>query len=339
MSLDAPSPPAFTAAEAQRLAAALYGVDAVARPLPGYDDQNFLLIPAGGPARVLKISRAAEERRVLDFQNRALDHLAGAGLPWRLPRPCPSRRGRRIESARSAGGRRHRVRLLTYVDGVPWAEAPSHHPALLHAIGRLAATVDRALDGFAHPAMRRISDWDLMRFPAVERYKAAIVEPARRRIVERIGRRFARFVAPRRRQLPAQVVHNDVNNHNVLLDDSGAVTGLIDFGDLLHTATVCEVAIAVAYFMLDAPRPLAAGGRVLRGYHAVRPLAPVELEVLFDLVLARLAMSVTFSAFRHRREPHNAYLIANRSAGWRLLEELIELPRDDAAAQLAAARG
>ena len=57
--------------------------------------------------------------------------------------------------------------------------------------------------------------------------------------------RFAEQVLPALRGLRAQVVHNDMGRNNVLVDDAGAISGIIDFGDMTHTALVCDVAVTV----------------------------------------------------------------------------------------------
>ena len=52
-------------------------------------------------------------------------------------------------------------------------------------------------------------------------------------------------------------------------------------------------------------------------YHAVLPLTPQELDVLFDLMQARLMMVVAISGWRARRYPDNApYLVRNNAASW-----------------------
>ena len=57
--------------------------------------------------------------------------------------------------------------------------------------------------------------------------------------------RFDAQVAPVLGGLRAQVVHNDLGRANVLVDDRGAVSGIIDFGDMTHTALVCDLAVAI----------------------------------------------------------------------------------------------
>ena len=69
--------------------------------------------------------------------------------------------------------------------------------------------------------------------------------------------------------LPHSLIHGDANDENVLVD-RGRVTGLIDFGDCLRNPTVCDLAIALTYALLELPDPLGAGAEIVGAYHEVR---------------------------------------------------------------------
>lgn len=48
--------------------------------------------------------------------------------------------------------------------------------------------------------------------------------------------------------LPQQVIQNDANDHNIVVDATGdKVAGIIDFGDMVRTSRVNELAICIAY--------------------------------------------------------------------------------------------
>ena len=68
-----------------------------------------------------------------------------------------------------------------------------------------------------------------------------------------------------------------------------------------HTARVADLAIALASLLRVASDPWRGDRRVPRGYQRVQPLEEAEVEVLGDLVLARLAASVLIT--RSRRQP------------------------------------
>ena len=96
------------------------------------------------------------------------------------------------------------------------------------------------------------------------------------------------LVVPALDHLPHQVIHNDANGHNVLVGDDGAVTGLIDFGDVVWSARVCGLAVAGAYAMQGERTRRARSSPLVRGYHEVTPLRTDELAVLYDLMRTRL---------------------------------------------------
>jgi 4-aminobutyrate aminotransferase-like enzyme len=159
--------------------------------------------------------------------------------------------------------------------------------------------------------------------------------------VEAVLDRYDANVAPRWSRLRAHVVHGDLNLDNVLLDESGRISGIVDFGDVGHTAQVGDFAIGVASLMRG--RPLDDVLRVARiatdGYQSRIPLEPEELEVLGDLVATRLAAIVVISAWRVARYAENAeYIQAWDADSWRLLEFVGELGHERFSEELGAAR-
>jgi 4-aminobutyrate aminotransferase-like enzyme len=85
---------------------------------------------------------------------------------------------------------------------------------------------------------------------------------------------------------------------------------------------IAELAILLAYAMLDKRDPLATASRIARAYHSVLPLEESEIEALFPLVCLRLCTSVTLAAHQCKRAPENDYLGVTEGPAWRLLEVL-----------------
>jgi Ser/Thr protein kinase RdoA (MazF antagonist) len=125
------------------------------------------------------------------------------------------------------------------------------------------------------------------------------------------------------------VIHGDANDYNVLVG-AGRMVGLLDFGDMLHTSTVCDLAIALAYTMLNEKEPLSVAAQVIGGYHRCYPLTGAEQQVLFPLILSRLGMSVCYSAHNRARNPHDPYQVVTEAAAWELLDKLELCPPEDA---------
>ena len=317
--------PKFTAADAARIAGELYGLPLAAEPLPSERDQNFLLRDGTGPRFVLKIANRDEALEVLDVQNKMLAHLAAIDTGLSFPRLVAARSGLEITPIAGDDDAAYFVRLFTWVDGVPMATVQPHSAALLRSLGASLARLDRALAGFEHTAAHRTLYWDLRHASLAYRHLDLLPE-ARRRMLRPFIDSWAALEWDR---LPATVIYNDANDYNVLVDPVGSrVVSFLDLGDVVHSAVVCDLAIAIAYAMLDKADPIAAAADVLSGYHQVRPLSEAEADALYTLAAARLCASVCNAAHQARQAPGNDYLnISNRPA-WQLLETLASYPAD-----------
>ncbi len=337
--------PHFSAEEARRVALELYGLSATASPLPSERDQNFLLLTGGGERFILKIANGAEARDLLDAQNAAMAHLARrVGF---CPRVAPAETGMEIERIFSDAGQPHFVRLVSYLPGVPLGATRYHSAALLRDLGRSLGLLDAALARFDHPALHRDFHWDLANGLRVVHQGEALIEDAEmRRLVGAMAADFERTTAPLLPALRRSIIHNDANDYNVLVGGGSdlytynqSVTGLIDFGDMVYSYTVGDLAVAAAYAILDKPDPLAAASQVVAGYHAVYPLQEMELAALFGLVTLRLCMSVCMAAAQQQRQPENAYLGISQDPIRRSAPRLAALHPRFAEAALRAACG
>ena len=196
--------------------------------------------------------------------------------------------------------------------------------ALLADLGERIAVMDRELAMFAHAAMHRFFHWDSKHaFATIPEHEAAIAtgRSTRAPSASRRGGARARLV-PLLPGLRMSVIHNDVNDHNLLVGDDGRVSGIIDFGDMVHTYTACELANALAYLVLDATDPGQVIEVVTAAYERVHPLERVELDALDHLIVLRLCLSVTMAARQRAQDPGNAYLGVTESAAWAFLENV-----------------
>ncbi|MEZ4832692.1 MAG: aminotransferase class III-fold pyridoxal phosphate-dependent enzyme [Caldilineaceae bacterium] len=320
--------PNFTAEDAARLAAAHYDLQTTASPLPSERDQNFLLQTAAGDRYVLKIANATEDAAFLDAQHQILDHLGHRGVDF-CQRVLPATSG---EPSIILG--HHHVRLLTYVRGRPLGAIKRHSDDLRRDLGAKLGQLDRALADFDHPALHRTFHWDLAQVQdVVERLEHAVAEPTMRATITRLAAAFAQRTAPRLAGLRRGPIHNDANDYNVIVGGgedlysrNQYVTGLIDFGDMVHSFTVAELAIACAYVALNSDDPLAAMLPVVAGYHAHNPLTDDEFAVLFDLVCMRLCVSVCIAAEQQAQRPDDPYLAISQQPIRRTLPKLAQIP-------------
>ena len=137
-------------------------------------------------------------------------------------------------------------------------------------------------------------------------------------------------------ELPQTAVHQDLNDHNVLVDRRNGrlqVSGVIDFGDLLHSVAITELAVAVAYAMLRTAHPLDAAAAVVAGWCQVRgPLDDAELAAIVPLAMGRLTVNaLTWSA---RAADRPDYSVARSEHTWTTLQRLHAIPAAFAAERL-----
>ncbi len=328
MSSTVQTAPRLSHDEAVRIAAEFYGLAASAAPLPSERDQNFLLRDSRGEQFVLKIANSEESLEFLEMQNSMIRFLADAPVDLTFPRIAASKSGKDIVTANSSGGQPHYVRLLTWIDGVSLASVRPHNRKLLRSLGHALGQMDTALAGFEHPAAHRPFYWDIRRASAAREH-LGLLPDSRRALVEKF---LDQWEAIDWSRLRSSIIHNDANDYNVLVGSSGAsgqrAVAILDYGDVVHTATVCELAVALAYVMLDKPDPIGAAAQVVSAYHEIYPLDDYEVDSLYALVAARLCCSVCYAAYQAREIPKNDYLLISNASAWALLEKLSAMPPD-----------
>jgi len=323
--------PNFSFEEATALARDLYGLDVAASSLPSERDQNFLLQDRSGGKYVLKIANALEDRALLEAQQMAMARVAEREpLGQRI---APNQSGALLSEIRSASGMRHFVWMVDWMPGVALGDLKRHSPELLRDLGRRVGRIDRALADFDHQAIHRDFHWDLANgLSVVREYEPLITDAETRRLVGEFAAEFERDVAPALPRLRKSVIHNDANDYNVIVcagDDphamSRSVVGLIDFGDVTHSFTVADLAVAIAYAILNKPDPLAVAAEIVKGYHAEYALIEDEIAALFGLARLRLCMSVCIGAHQRRQRPDDDYLIISQRPIRDMLPKLAQI--------------
>lgn len=301
--------------QAVALARERYGLEADATRLTGERDENFKLSARDGREYVLKIANPAEGAAATDLQMAALLHLERAEPELPVPRILRTPEGHAQVSFEDASGVERTARILKYLSGRLLGDsAPSSRQRA--ACGRFGGRLSRALVGFEHPAAQRAVIWDVRHVGYLPRLLEQMPSFAfRSSALELLGRVVpqvdARFPMTRR-----QVVHNDLNPRNILVDpqNESRIIGIIDFGDLTHTALIADVAVAGAELIPpDCADPVAARECVLdvtRAYQERTPLLASELAILGSLVAARLAMNIVVHEWHVDHNPSSRHFAA-----------------------------
>jgi Ser/Thr protein kinase RdoA (MazF antagonist) len=146
--------------------------------------------------------------------------------------------------------------------------------------------------------------------------------------------RFDAQAAPALPGLRRQVIHNDLNPHNIIVAEAPAshITGIIDFGDMVRAPLVNDVATAASYHVAQGEGPLGNALAAIRAYHAVRPLEAAEIGLLPLLIATRNILTLAITAWRASLYPDNRdYILRNVPAATAALRKLADLGQEPAA--------
>ncbi len=309
--------------EHERIAADRFGLTGTSNPLPGYTDENAKIVDRNGDTALLRISPSDADPGEIAFCQRVIG--ATVDLEVETPSVVPTIDGDGwaiLDDGRIA-------HMYKWVDGVSFSEvgSPAH---LAGEIGAVAGSMVCCLCGVK--AWQRSSgfEWEMTDAGRVLREQMGSIGDGRRRKL--IGRVLDRYDRIDFSTLPRQVIHNDLNGENLLVRDD-AISGVIDFADVVESVRIAELAIACAYAMLGQIDPVSVALDIIAGYRSVVEPTGAEIDVLFDLILARLAISVTMSASSDGTNPHQ---LASEAPAWDLLGHLMAADVDAISAEFSA---
>ena len=300
-----------------------YGINGTIKVLEGYDELNFLVHTNDDKKYIVKIANASHVFSFVEAQAKILAHLANTSIANYFQYPLLNTNGSAITYLQKEDTS-YCMRVLSFLEGTFWYELNNHTPLLYTSLGNFLGSMDKALQNFSDPSMHREYTWDISN-TLTARYKLdAIIDPEKRRMVGYFLQQFETIVAPKIYSLRKGYVHNDANDYNVLTDGE-KVTGLIDFGDMVYTTIINNVAVACTYAMLDQQDPIAAASLVIKGYHAQYPLEEKELDILYYLIAGRLCISLTQSAYNASIDSTNEHHFITMRPAWDLIHKLIKI--------------
>lgn len=300
-----------------------FGIEGSASDLNGYDEWNYLITGNDGKRYVFKVSGPAQDKYFLDAQVAILRHLSQTSMSDKFQRHEKGVNGEYLVTA-FINAKEYHLRLLNFIEGEFWAGLQQRPDKLYHELGSLLGAMDKQLQTFSHPAMHRRYTWDISTAADAGKKLPFITSHHQRRIAGYFLLQFETEVQPVLSSLRHAYIHNDANDYNLLVKE-GTLCGLIDFGDMVYSALINNLAIACTYAMFNTDDPLHAAVMVVESYHAACPLTEMEPDLLYYLVAARLCISVTESAYNKYQGSTNAHHFVTERAAWDLLEYLIRV--------------
>jgi len=334
--------PAITPMQAADIAAQHFGVQADVAALGSQQDANFLLRDLTGvPIGVLKIANPVFSRIELEAQDAASAFIAaGEGIRTATNITLAGSPPIAQIDGHGDGDETLFPRIITYLDGGTLSGDAYLRPAQVAGLGALAGRSCRALANFDHPGVDRVMQWDLRHgIRTVKVLAEHITDPGQREVVEAAAARAWQRVTELADDLPIQVIHSDVTGDNVVCDRDGIPDGLIDFGDLVRSWAVGELAVAISSVLCHDGAEPATTLPAIEAFHAIRPLGPAEIDALWPLVMLRAAVLVVSGLQQSSIDDDNTYAVAGQNQELRIFERAMQIPLDVMTAQIRTALG
>ncbi len=300
-----------------------YQLEVEAKALNGYDELNFLLKDKYEQQYILKCATEEHGYHFLDAQVQIVKHLSKSNVSDKFQRYLLNTEGNEITTL-VLEGKTHFIRILTFLQGTFWVDLPSHPDELLKDLGSFLGEMDQALQNFYHPAMCRHYEWDIKNALDARVHLPYIRSHEQRRIAAYFLLQFETEVSPHLSTLRTASIHNDANDYNVLVKDD-KIAGLIDFGDMVYSQLINNLAVACTYAMFGAKDPLHSASWVVQEYHKKYPLTELEISLLYYLIAGRLCISVCKSAFNKSLNSDNEHHFITERSAWNLLYKLIKI--------------
>jgi 4-aminobutyrate aminotransferase-like enzyme/Ser/Thr protein kinase RdoA (MazF antagonist) len=289
-------------------------------------DRNFYVLSEDHQEYILKVAHASYVDAVLDLQNATLQYLGQSRDLF--PKLIPTSEGQYAVNIEGIDGHIYIIRLLHYIVGTPLVDFQPHSPELLNDIGTQLGHLSSVMQSFSHPEKRLNYRWNILNALDIVSYSDEMPHE-KRAIIHKYMDLYEQQFLPNLSSVRHSFIHNDANDHNILVQshslDQSSLAGLIDFGDLVYSPTIAELAVCLAYVMMHSDQPLDKAVKVVKGYHRIFPLTELEISMLYPLLTARLCMSVCISWYQQQNEPDNPHLSISEAPAWDLLYQLRDI--------------
>lgn len=300
-----------------------YNLEVSCKILNGYDELNFLLTDSSDKKYIFKIATEEHNPYFLEAQVKMIKVLSNSILSEKFQHYIPTKNNQDIGQI-TLKETQFYFRMLSYLEGDFWINQKQKTSSLSKNLGLFLGEMDFVLKDFKHPAANRYYEWDIKNALEARKNLHCIKSHQNRRLVAYFLLQFETEVTPNFADLRTALIHNDANDYNILVDGD-RIIGLIDFGDMVQTSLVNNLAIACTYAMLNSEKPLEVATQIVRGYHEKMALTPLEVSLLYYLIAGRLCISLCQSAFNYSMDSTNEHHFITEKPALKLLDQLIRI--------------
>ena len=307
----------------QKLINKYYSFNAIKiEKLDGYENANFLITCKEQKYIFKTYPYSTELFDILTAETDVLNAL-NMSMEGKFPIPVKNANNRYIEKTEFDGEVKI-IRMLSYIEGELFAKI-KHNKKLFTSFGTFLANMDKELSGYNNYIIKsKQLKWDIQHFHLNKKYIKDLPDAQDRKVVEYFFQQFDELVLPVLPDLRKSIIHNDANDFNVVVKDN-KVYGIFDFGDIVYTPLINELAIAIAYALFDKEDPIEYASYILKAYHKVLPLETREIDILYYLIASRLCTSACNSAYHAKQDPDNSYISQSEKSILELLHKWLSI--------------
>ena len=320
MDIFSSKPPDFGLSEVKNIVYGKYGRKVEVKKLDSDRDQNFYLYDKKQNDRfVLKIFNPVESLDIIIMQTSVLDHFqVSRSLTIRTPKIIKALDGQKFIFIKR-NNQRYILRLVSYISGDQLKDIKQKDISYFR-IGSFIGDLASILQSFSDKYYDRAFPWDISNIDFLHDNHRLFSDENKENIIIHFMNEYEKNVDPNKQFLRKSIIHNDCNDHNIIVENQTKTIGVIDFGDIVHSYIVVEPAVCIAYAVLGKKNPFEIVCDILRGYCNSSQLSEVELKLAIYFVCIRLCISVTMAKYRSQIFPRNKYLMVSNIKAWEFLQ-------------------
>ena len=131
--------------------------------------------------------------------------------------------------------------------------------------------------------------------------------------------RYLKNVNPFLNSLTKSFIHNDGNMNNILLDEHSEASGIIDFGDMVHSFTVLDSTVCMSYLGQNSKNCLNNMFLFLKGFRSKFKLNQEEIYSARTIhgYSSVVYISIYSLWWRKKLFPTNKYLTISEDSSWK----------------------
>lgn len=318
--------PHFSLLAIEKFVNQYFGLTVKAKELSTYTDQKFYLKDKKGKEYIAKITNENVDIKHLALQNAAFAFLYDKIEGLSTQKVYQNLQGENITEIEDEKGTIFYLRLLSWVKGEIWENELPNNVKLCEEMGKKLAKMSLLLQDFVSPvSIQNDSKRDALKVAWVYDELNCMENEEDRDIIRYFLIYYKEHILPSIADLREGVIHNDANTHNIIVKKEkgkAKVAALIDFGNMMESKVVVELAVCCAYLSMNFPNPLEIASHIIRGFHSIFPLNEPEMRAIFPIMMNRAIISVAYSAINHKNGEESDYVYTYEASAWQMLKRM-----------------